>query len=631
MSFTYPEVFLLIALVPLMLASAILASRSRGRAWKRLVATRLRPILVTAGSPAPRWISHGLALAAFILVIAALAGPNAGYRKETETIRGRNLLLAIDISRSMLAEDESPNRLAAALAAALEVIDQFPNERIGVIAFSGSPFLLAPLTVDHGAIRETLQQLDPVTLRELDADYLPRGGSDIAQAVRLATDTLRETGQKNNALILFTDGETHDGGIEEAADAAADGGLTIFTAGFGSEEGTFIPDPRQKDQRLRDRSGDLVFSRLESEQLRLLARRTGGFHTHGSGRYFAQNLETAVEQLDRFELEGRKRRVAIPRFQWFLLPAIMLFIASILVNTPWRLLARSATAGLALWCLLPDTAEARLLPGTGAERAYAAGDYERALGLFTRELDEARGERRTRLQLGAGAAAYRLEDFPRASRAYSDALLSSSPVVQEEAHYALANSLFFRGRGPLESAGEEARSSARVAAIALWTDALGHYEGTLAISPGHEGAKHNHEVVRKRLEELQREQEQQEQENQQNQENQDDPNNDDPDKSGKDNPEGESPEGNKPKNPEDPDKPEIPKENGDQPEDNPGEGEQNPDPEDPGEEDGRDEREMRPDESPEDRARRILAENADFQSTPMMPRRAPRRRPEKDW
>ena len=627
-----------------MLISAILASRSRGRSWKRLVAPRLRSLLVTSSSSAPRWISYGFALAAFLFVIAALAGPNAGFRKEAETIRGRNLLLAIDISRSMLAEDESPNRLAAALAAAMEVIDQFPNERIGLIAFSGSPFLQAPLTVDHGAIRETLQQLDPVTLRELDADSLPRGGSDIAQAVRLAADTLKATGQKNNALIIFTDGESHEGGLENAADAAEDAGLTIFTAGFGSEDGTFIPDPRQRDQRFRDRAGDPVFTRLQTGDLRFLARRTGGFYTLGSGRHFAQNLETAVEQLDRFELEGRKRQVAIPRYQWFLVPAIILFIVSILVNTPWRLMARSATAAMALWCLAPD-AEARILPATSGGQAYAAGDFERALDLFTRELDEARGERRAHLQLGVGGAAYRLDDFPRATRAYSEALLSSSSKVQEQAHYALGNTLFYRGLGPIETAGEKEQASAMVTAIALWTDALGHFQATLAITPDHQEARHNYEIVKKRLEDLKREQdesqpdqESQEEQKDQNQDNQDnqgeqedkqDQKDQNGDKNENENQEGsegdqKDGDGKEPNNTTDP-------QDGGSREQPPSGEEQDPEQQDPNRPKPSPRPEQHPDESPEEYARRILAENADFQTTPLMRHRMSRHRPEKDW
>lgn len=628
MSFSQPEFFFLSALVPLMVVAGVLATRSRGRAWKRLVAERLRPILVRAGSSVPRWISFGLALLGFLLVIAALAGPNAGYEEKAETIRGRNLLLAIDISRSMLAEDESPNRLAAALAAAYEVIDHFPNDRIGVIAFSGSSFLQAPLTIDHAAIRETLQQLDPVTLAELDAEFLPRGGSDISQAVRLAAETFKETGQRNNALIIFTDGETHEGKLENAAEAADAEGVTIFTAGFGSQDGTFIPDPRESDGRLRDREGNPVFTRLQTDGLQLLARRTGGFHTRGAGRYFADNLESAVTQLDRYDIEGRKRRVAIPRFQWFLFPAIVFFIASILVSTPWRLAAKPVVAALAFLCFLPD-AEARLLPATSAEQALTEGRHEQALVLFQDAVNRATGERRARLQLGAGTAAYRIGEFSIAAESYSDALLSEDRTVLREAHYALGNALFYRGYAPIDQGDAASQPAAVKNALAIWPDALGHYQDVLAIDPEHREAAENHERVKKLLEDLKQQQEQQEKNDQQNQDSQDqsqnpennqgDQNQDqeqNPDQQNPDAEDGQDPKnGNQEENPDQQDPGRDEQSSEQQP--RPGEQEQQPQP--------------RPDESPEEYARRVLAENADFQTTPLMRQRMRQRRPEKDW
>ena len=541
----------------------------------------------------------------------------------------------------MLAEDESPSRLAAALAAAYEVIDHFPNDRIGVIAFSGSAFLQAPLTIDHAAIRETLQQLDPVTLAELDSEFLPRGGSDISQAVRLAAETFKETGQRNNALIIFTDGEAHEGGIEDAADAADAEGVTIFAAGFGSQDGTFIPDPRQADGRLRDRDGNLVFTQLHTAGLQLLARRTGGFYTQGSGRYFADNLGDAVAQLDRYDLEGRKRRVAIPRFQWFLFPAIVLFIASLLVSTPWRLAGKPVAAALAfLLCLHPE-AEARLLPATSAERALAAGRHEEALALFQDEIQGSSGERRARLQLGAGAAAYRAGDFSLAAESYSEALLSQDPRIHLEAHYALGNALFYRAYVPIDQGDDAAQPEAVENALAIWPDALGHYQDVLAINPAHREAAENHARVQKLLEDLKRQQAQQEQDDPPTQDQSQDPQ--DPKDPG-DEPQDKNGGGDQDQDPEPPRTPTrrtvTPKmartrrtvtRTRTRPEDP---NSRDPDPDaPPSDQDPRpgEQEEARPDESPEDYARRVLAENADFQTTPLMRQRMRQRRPEKDW
>ena len=641
MSFAHPEVFFLLLLVPLLLLGAILSSRKRGRAWKKLVASRLQHALVRSGSPVPRWISYSLALLGFALLITAFAGPNAGYEEENETIRGRNLLLAIDISRSMLADDESPNRLAAALASALEVLDHFPNDRIGVIAFSGSPFLQAPLTIDHGAVRETIQQLDPVMLQQLDADWLPRGGSDVAQAVDLAIDTLKDTGQKNNALIIFSDGEHHEGGYEDTAENAKEEGIPIFTAGFGTTEGAFLPDSNEKDGRFRDSKGNLVFSRLNTDGLRLLSRKTDGFYTRGSGRHFSGNLETAVERLDRYELEGKKHRVAIPRFQWFLLPSIVLLILSMIINTPWHILGRAAAMALAFLCL-PQAAEARILPSTSAEKSLSRGLYKKAMDQFEDEIKRSSGERRARLQMGACATAYRLNDFDRATAAYSAALLSSDQEVQSAAHYSLGNSLFKLGEESLGSKETPPSEEAMEEIISNWNESLAHYEDALQLTPDQQQTKDNHALVKRRLDELKEEQEQ-EQQDQEKQEDgeENEENKEDGDSENKDEQKGENPDkGDKEKEDGEPEN------EGDDPKGNePGdENEENQPPKNEGDEGDEEQPQGRPEpqqaeqqspprenESPEEHARRILSENADFQMTPLMRQEHRQKRPEKDW
>ena len=135
-------------------------------------------------------------------------------------------MIAIDVSRSMFAEDVTPNRFHAAKASALELLDRFPHDRIGIIAFSGMAWVQSPLTIDHSALRDTLEQLDYA--RNQDNDWIPRDGSDLATAVRLAIKQLHKTGQRENTLVILSDGETHHGGITQAAHEADREGVTIF-------------------------------------------------------------------------------------------------------------------------------------------------------------------------------------------------------------------------------------------------------------------------------------------------------------------------------------------------------------------------------------------------------------------
>jgi Ca-activated chloride channel family protein len=644
-NFTHPIVFLLLLTIPILLIGAILAARARSKGWKKLVGHRLRHALVHEGAVARRWVSYGLGLFALLFLIATLTAPHAGYRKEAEIVRGRNILLAIDVSRSMLAKDESPNRLTAARAAALEVLELFPNDRIGLIAFSGGPWLHAPLTIDHGALVETLQQLDSNTL--------PRGGSDLSEAVKLAVETLKKTGQKDNALIIFSDGEAHDGDAARAAERAEEANLTIFTVGFGSEDGSFIPDSERPGERVRDKNGNLVFTQLKREDLQLLANRTGGFYTQGSGKQLSRSLRAAVERMDRSESEGGQRRIPIHRYQWFLLPAMILLILSLLTNTAWRLWTRSAVAVLAL-LFLPQTMEARVLPATAAEQALEAKDYATALDLFQEETTGATGERLARLKLGDGAAAYHAGRYSRALKSYSAALLSEDPGVQTEAHYALGNSLYQEGLSFLKNKEKPDLEKA----ITHLNDSLSQYDQALGLQKEHSHAQENRAHVEQVIEALKQQQEQEEKEQEQEpQDGEGDPNEDDPQNGEEGEPQDSPPEGDEgeqeaenpgqqdPKNegeegqdgedqppsegqgePEDGDTPPE-SEEGDSADGNPGEqaqnGEAKPQPQGKPEEDTG--------ETPEERASRILADNADFQTTPLAQRHLKQPRTDKDW
>jgi Ca-activated chloride channel family protein len=629
MSFGSPELFLLLILIPLIVAGALMTWRKRGKRWHRLVAQRLQSILVRERPKRRRWIAFGVLLLAFLLLIIALAAPNAGYQEAQETIRGRNFLIAVDVSRSMLATDEAPNRLAAARASALEMLDRFPHDRFGIIAFSGSAWVQAPLTVDHAALRDVLQQLQG---RGDGRDWIPRSGSDLGAAVRLAIKVFRETGQRSNALIILSDGETHQGGVEQAAREAERSGLTIFSAGFGTDVGAFIPDPNSRDKRFHDRDGNLVLTRLETEPLLRLARETKGIYTSGAGKEFLSKLEVGVQRLERFELEGRKHRVAIPRFQWFLAPSMLLFVVGILLNTSWRFpaaKARPATAVLAVLFMLAPHSDAGLIPRTRAERAFSAGDHRRALELFEGEVAQAHGERKARLQLGGAAAAYRLKEFTLASQAYSGALLSTNPEVQEQAHFGLGNTQFYKGNLLQKGASSKRSGPENIEATALfWRDAIGHFEGALSLNAENSQAKDNRDLVQSLLDELLKKQAKEE--SPQGAPNEPDPQGDDPESDPKNNDskdqqgKGEH-ESNSPKPGQDPNNENPPEENPSKPPER--------DPEEGGQEESESKSSIkpRPDESPEDYARRILNSNADFDMKPMPRRIRTPHRPKKDW
>ncbi len=517
MKFVSPECFLLLLLIPLMVAAAILASRKYNRQLARLIAERLRPVLCNPRCPRRRWLALTSFMTALTLLIFALASPSAGLQEHQSKIRARNIMIAMDVSRSMFAEDVKPNRFHAAKASALELLDRFPNDRIGIITFSGTAWIQAPLTVDHNALRDTLHQLDHA--RNLGNDWIPRDGSDLASAVRLATKTLHQTGQPENTLVLLSDGETHYGGIEQAANEANREGVTIFSAGFGTRQGTFIPHSSSPDGYFHDREGNLVITRLESKSLHQLAESTGGVYSEGAGRNFLSKLEITIQRIKRFELEGRMQRIPTPHFQWFLGPSMLLFTAGMFFNSSFRFqrgqrhsfsepadslpgrssptrppaLSTIAPGLLGLMLAFTSPAEAGFLPRSAAERALDKGNHEQALALFERKISKARGERKSRLQLGAATAAYRLGKYRAASQAYSGALLSEDRRVQEQAHFGLGNTHFYRGLHLKNNSGTAER-------IPLcWRDAISHFDEVIILNPDNREAIENRLYVEREL------------------------------------------------------------------------------------------------------------------------------------
>ena len=640
MKFAHPEYFLLLLLIPIMIAGAILTSRRQSRQLARLIAERLRPILYHPRSPRRRWYALAAFMPALILLILALASPSAGFRERPDTVRGRNIMIAIDVSRSMFAEDVNPNRFHAAKASALELLDRFPHDRIGIIAFSGMAWVQSPLTIDHSALRDTLQQLDYA--RNQDNDWIPRDGSDLATAVRLAIKQLHKTGQRDNTLVILSDGETHHGGITQAAHEADREGVTIFSAGFGTGQGTVIPDPASTDGHFHDREGTLVITRLESKPLFHLADSTGGIYSEGAGRHFLSRLEIAIQHSERFEITGRRRRIATPHFQWFLVPSMLLFAVGMLFNSGFRFqrarhhpspeasaplpgrippirpsspsLTALALAGL--WFAFAFPAEAGLLPRSAAGRALAKGDHEQAFTLFEGEILKARGERKSRLQLGAAAAAYRLRKYRAASQSYSGALLSQNRRVQEQAHFGLGNTHYHEGlrlKHRLKTADAIPR---------YWRDSILHFEEVLLLNPDNREAAENRAYVKQQLEKWLDDQEKAAARASTGQPNPNpDPPEQEPEQPSEKNPAEKpdsTPEDNKPTTPDNlPSTPAKPGKNNPRDEES-----QSP---------ATDSTKPRPGESPEEFARRILRDNADFELKLLPLKPLGGQRSKKDW
>jgi Ca-activated chloride channel family protein len=654
MNFAQPGWLALLLLLPILAVGAVLASRLRRRQWSAFVAPRLRDALIKRGSPLTRWLALFFLITGCAALIIALARPRGDAGTKTEKMSGRNVMIALDISKSMRVNDVKPDRLTQAKVVIYELLEAMPNERIGFIGFAGTPYVYAPLTIDHSAVREIVDQIDET--------WAPLGGSDLAAAVHLATETLKKTGQKNNALVIISDGDKHDGDLDAMISAAEQAGIFIIAIGVGTEDGGFVPNPLAPNEKMTDASGRTVISRLQTNVMRKLAEETKGrFTIAGSGPDIPALVKSVVEGLDAFQMEGRERRISIEFYQWLVLPAILFLITSIVAGTRWRGLQ---TAVLIAGGFL-SIGDAKASEATDAKAALSAKNHEQARDAY-HQLAEKSGSRETRARyrLGEATAAYRAEDFRAARTAFSQSLLSNDSKVQAHGHHGMGNSLFQLGWKSLSgesypsdpaalpdldrfdtivkealaklreseapAEGETGGYAKIESLITNWADAVKHYDSATSKSPQDQLARKNRGLTvtyLKRLQELLDEEKQDTEESMpQPQPGEGQPQEGEGDGEPKEG-EGEGDEkgDKKPGDKGDGDK--DPKDgSGDEGEkDKDGKKGKNKDKKD-GDQDG-----DNPNESPEERAHRILKENADLEKGPLTPGRREFRDAEKDW
>ncbi|MCP5548936.1 MAG: VWA domain-containing protein [Akkermansiaceae bacterium] len=646
MKLDHPYVLFLLLVVPLLGATALIAAHLRRKQWSEFVAPRLRPVLLKSAGPLARWVALALMLAAVASLVIALSRPQATAGTRTEKTLGRNVMIALDLSRSMRVPDIKPDRLSQAKVIIYELLESMPNERFGLIGFAGSSYVYAPLTIDRVAVRETAEQIDE--------NWVTVGGSNLSSAVELAIETLRKTGQRNNALVLISDGEQHDGRLASLASEAEQAGVYVVAIGVGTPDGGFVPDPNAPGQQMADQEGRPVLSRLHDEGLRELAKETGGrFALAGSGTDVTSIVKSVVGDLDAFEVESRERKVVVEFYQWFTLPAILFLMAALFIGTRWRGIAPRPAAALLAIAFLTGTASSRADQVSSARSALRDQNYSSAQAEYHKLAEKARLDgRRALYQFGEGEAAYRARNFRDAREAYSGALRSKDDVVAAKGHVGMGNTLFQLGwsgltqksypspgtggfdlerfdelvRGLLtkDPAKEEVDIAATIKPLVTnWTDAVRHYESALALDSSNPTASHNRDltmVYLKRLKELLKE-ESDETAQQMPQPGEGEPQ--ESEQEGEGGEDGETGKGGKN------DDEKEPKDGGDEPKDSkPKDDGKKPDQDNEGESD---KGPKDPNETPEDRARRILKDNADLEKGPLTPGRREFRPPDKDW
>lgn len=517
MTFAHPSVLtMLAAVVPLLALLFWWSGRTRRRLIEQFVPRRLQQALTLGFSPRRARARATLVIAAVAALLFALARPRYGAGSVEVRQRGLDIVVAVDTSRSMLAEDAGPgvSRLQRARLAALDLARLARNDRVGLVAFAGSAFLQCPLTVDDEAFRQSLEALD--------TGIIQQGGTAIGTAIHTALDAFGLERENVRVLVLFTDGEEHESGALDAAARAAARDLRIYTIGVGTSRGEIIQirDDKGNPSYLKDEDGNVVKSALNESLLRDIAAKTGGFYLPLQGPRAMQELYTrGLEPLPRADLGSRMFEQFYERFQWPLALALILLAWEAIL--PERSRGRGGPrevrqshptmAGVAALLL------ALLLgPGAFGSPKTALRDYEQGKFSASREEYERLGRRYpkdSRLRFNAGAAAYQAGDFEAAARYFQGSLSAEDLELQRDAYYNLGNARYRVGEG----------STDHKERIAAWEQSIQSYESALKLDPKKPDTRANLEYVRRQLEQLkQQQQKQQQQQKDQKQDNQKD-------------------------------------------------------------------------------------------------------------
>ena len=439
-----PAALAALALAPLALAAVWWLWR-----WRRLhrIETRAQVIGERRGNR----LAYALVGLSLILLALAAARPQWGTTEQALELSEFALVIALDVSQSMAAEDVTPSRFAAAQAEVRRLIDARRGDRVGLVIFAGQPFLRFPLTRDHASALAVLEALQP-------GEALTPPGSNIAAAIEAARATL-EREQAPGVIVVVSDGETHSGDAVAAAAAAWAEGTQVFAVGVGTAEGANVPiggglTGRPSAVKLDGRSGQPVVSRLDAEALREVAEAGGGryIELRRPGSMMAMNADLAALELSH---EVAKLESALhEQYHWFAALALLaLFAASavrILAHGGWarNRLVRRVTRALGLAALVASAAAVSGCQTSTVERAntegaehYAAGRYGEALESWreAQRADQRDGSADPRLNLNAGRALHQLGQYERAETESLAALRSADPVMRALAWFHTGN------------------------------------------------------------------------------------------------------------------------------------------------------------------------------------------------
>ena len=325
------EILYLFAIIPVLVILYFIAVHSSKRKFKKFASLELKGFLLPLESGFRKGLKFSIWLISFGILIIALAGPQRGSKLKEVQKRGSEIVIALDVSNSMLAEDVKPNRLETAKHSLNRMLNDMEDDKVGLIVFAGDTDTQIPITNDYGAAR--------LFLNTVSTEMVSKQGTSLGAAIKLASRSFTpESGNENQqsaktrAIIIITDGENHEGDAIDAAKKAAEKGIIIHTIGLGSPDGVPIPVYPGSREFRKDKEGNVVVSKLDETSLKQIAGITNGFYVRaGNNTAGLQQLMKKISELDTEEYTATVFAEYIERYQYFIAIALILLCIEFLI------------------------------------------------------------------------------------------------------------------------------------------------------------------------------------------------------------------------------------------------------------------------------------------------------------
>ncbi|CAK8716829.1 VWFA domain-containing protein [Candidatus Electrothrix gigas] len=502
-------------------------TRLKKKELKKFVAPKLLQGLTGNVSSSRRQLKNVLFIFGIACLFLALARPQYGEQWIEVRQKGIDILIGVDVSKSMLVQDIKPSRLGRAKLAIRDFVSKLEGDRVGLLPFAGTAFLMCPLTTDYEAFNASLDTLD--------VGSIPKGGTDIGLAIRKGKEVLSNEAN-HKIFVLVTDGEDLSEYAVQAAKEAKKDNMVVYTIGVGTPEGELIPvaSQGQVGRFIQDAQGQFITSKLDEQTLTTLAETTGGLYAPlgSTGQGFDTIYEKKLSLIPQEEHEQRRRKIPIERFPWPLAAAVLVLSIDFLVTgrrssrslhlpsvkTAGRRKRRVTETGgiggrmrILLLMLIPTATVSVLLVlgvtllqvqqtwASEGEELFQAGDYAGAESYYQQSLEEdkAHSKEHPILYFNLGGALYRQQKYDQAAVAFTQALTTNDLSLQEQSYYNRGNCQFFLGAA--------AQAEDKDQALQQWNEAKKSFEAALKLQPEDKAAAHNLKMIKQKLEQLKEE------------------------------------------------------------------------------------------------------------------------------